>query len=134
MRHAMIIVDDDETDRFLAQRACKKLGLNEDVVTLEGGDHLLEALDAHPEWLGTEGRARTLVLLDLNMPRLSGFEVLAQLEHRVPAQALPVVVLTSSDSLEDRARARSFSRVQGFESKPVSADILRHHFDRLDDA
>ena len=62
-----------------------------------------------------------LILLDLRMPHVSGLEVLAIVKNDPELQAIPVVVLTTSDIEEDRSKARSCG-VDDYLTKPVDFD------------
>ena len=71
-----------------------------------------------------------LILLDLRMPHVSGFEVLAIVKKDPELQAIPVVVLTTSDVEEDRSTAHTFG-VDGYLIKPVDFDQFVHMIDKL---
>jgi two-component system phosphate regulon response regulator PhoB len=62
----------------------------------DGRETVERALATHPD----------LVLLDINMPRLNGFQVCAQLKHDPETAGIKVVMLTARDSAADRARGR----------------------------
>jgi len=62
-----------------------------------------------------------VVLLDLNMPRKDGREVLAEIRQDPHLESLPVMVLTTSDAIEDKARAREL-KADCFMTKPVVWD------------
>ena len=62
-----------------------------------------------------------LILLDLRMPHVSGFDVLATVKKDPDRQTIPVVVLTTSDIEEDRSKARTCG-VDGYLTKPVDFD------------
>lgn len=83
--------------------------------------------------LGEQAQAGTLpdyLLLDLNMPRLSGFDVLESLRNTPALSTLPVLVLTTSDARHDQERARSLG-AQAFVTKPLTFDDLRSIFQHL---
>ena len=65
-----------------------------------------------------------LILLDINMPVLDGWQFLEALATLPKPREVPVVMLTSSIDPEDMARARRFPAVKGFFSKPLSAPML----------
>ncbi|MBD0254105.1 MAG: response regulator [Cytophagales bacterium] len=65
-----------------------------------------------------------LILLDINMPVMDGWQFLAALAALPKPREVPVVMLTSSIDSEDMARARTFPAVRGFFSKPLSAPML----------
>jgi two-component system, response regulator len=99
----VLLVEDDEDHVFLVRRALRDLEDAAVTVDVAGnGERALEEL----------GRARfdpralpQLVLLDLKLPRLDGLEVLRRIRADASLQALPVVVLTSSEHQDDRERA-----------------------------
>jgi two-component system, response regulator len=99
----VLLVEDDEDHVFLVRRALRDLeGATVTVDVAGNGEQALEEL----------GRARfdrralpQLVLLDLKLPRLDGLEVLRRIRADAALQALPVVVLTSSERKDDRERA-----------------------------
>lgn len=92
------IVDDDEDDQFLFEEAFKQLIPPVAVKLLSDGEELLPAL-SNSETLPD------LILLDLNMPRLNGFEAIKWLRSQRSYQTLPIVVLSTSSSLEDQEKA-----------------------------
>jgi len=71
-----------------------------------------------------------LILLDLRMPQVSGLEVLAIVKKDPQLQAIPVVVLTTSDIEEDRSKAHNCA-VDGYLTKPVDFDKFVHMIDEL---
>ncbi|GAB3894814.1 response regulator [Spirosoma agri] len=120
---AVWIVDDDEDDQYLFELAFKRLVPPVQIKLLNDGEDLLPNLADSDDLPG-------LVILDLNMPRLNGFEALKQLRAEPAYQALPVVVLTTSSSYEDRERAVQLG-ANGFLTKPPSMDILLTLFGQL---
>ena len=95
----VILVDDDEDDRFLFQQAFRAYTPNYLLQALENGVELFQHLEdslALP----------ALIILDLNMPLLDGFEVLSRLRTHPTYCLIPIVILTTSDAETDRRRAQ----------------------------
>ena len=111
------IVDDDEDDRFFLVQALTHLFTNISIKELTDGDQILPAL-------GETLHLPSLILLDLNMTRISGFEILAQLRNSPVYQDLPVVVLTTSDSQQDQERCLLLG-ANDFLTKQASPHALR---------
>lgn len=65
-----------------------------------------------------------LILLDINMPVLDGWQFLAAFSALPKPREVPVIMLTSSIDPQDMARAHAFPSVRGFFSKPLSAPML----------
>jgi PAS domain S-box-containing protein len=109
----VLIVDDDAVSRMILSRVLVSAGLRTEVMSSG-----VEAL----AWLSAGGRA-SLVLLDLVMPGLDGYEVLAQLRAMPSRASLPVLVLTALDG--DAEVARAFREgADDFVRKPVGAAEL----------
>lgn len=102
----LLLVDDNPDDVELTLMALAQVGIAPEAITVAGdGVEVLELLlphDSNPPALRPE-----LILLDLNMPRMGGLEVLEQLQSHPATKAIPVVVLTTSD--EERDLYRSYA-------------------------
>lgn len=98
----LLLADDDPDDRFLIMRACRRVRPTLDVQCLGDGVELLECLEAR-----ASRALPRLVLMDLNMPRMDGREVLARLQGDARFQGVPCVVLTTSERREDHLRVRA---------------------------
>jgi two-component system response regulator len=113
----VLLVDDSPDDVDLCVRALKKAGLVNDVVIARDG---VEAL----QQLGIDGASAAapalpaVVLLDIHMPRMDGFETLTRIRAHERTKTLPVVVLTSSREGPDVARAYALG-ANSFVQKPV---------------
>lgn len=109
-RRTIAVVDDEDSVRRALERVLRASGMQ--VVTFAGGTDLLHALQSfHPQ----------CIVLDLHMPKLSGFEVLESL-RQVPGSP-PVVVVTGHDSPEARARVLA-SGASAYLTKPVDEELL----------
>ncbi len=96
----LVFVEDDPEDGDLLLRALARAGFTGEVRWARDGEEALAALAA--------GAALPrMVLLDLQLPRVDGFEVLARLRSGARTRALPVVVFTSSTLPGDAARCRA---------------------------
>ena len=97
------MVEDSEGDVFLVRRALQKHGLKHDLIVARNGEEALRLLDQAEK--GPAADVPQMVLLDLNLPKVSGGQILSHIRGRQALAGLPVIVLTSSDSVADRDSA-----------------------------
>lgn len=112
----VLVVDDDEAVRVVLEAVLRADG--HDVSMADDGEAALGLLGDRP--------LPSLVLLDLMMPRLSGWEVLEAMAHRPQLAGVPVLVLTGYD---DVGGLPSHAHVL---HKPIDADLLRQRVRELE--
>lgn len=98
----ILLVEDNHDDEVLTLRALKKNNVANEVIVARDGVEALEFLFGTGPHAGRDTKNQPqVVLLDLNLPRLDGHEVLKRLRADERTRFLPVVVLTSSKEDED---------------------------------
>lgn len=97
LAHRILVAEDDADDQLLLGEALNAAGFQGTLEFVADGVQLMARLRAHP--------LPDLLLLDLNMPRLTGHEVLQRLRGEERLSVLPVIVLTTSGANEDITRA-----------------------------
>ncbi|MFD2574133.1 response regulator [Spirosoma soli] len=112
----IFLVDDDEDDHFLVQQVFNQYNPRCRFTSFLNGAELLRALDEAIQ-------LPTLILLDLNMPNMSGFEALHLLRQQSRYDAVPIVILTTSDLDSDRQQAAAL-KANGFFTKPSSLEQM----------
>lgn len=118
----VILIDDDPTSLFLTQSAVEATKITGTVLTFQHPVKGLEYIISHcTDDRASEDDRPSLVLLDLNMPVMDGFEFLAELGKAGLNQytKIRVVVLSSSDNLQDRRRVEHYN-VFDFIQKPLT--------------
>jgi CheY-like chemotaxis protein len=115
----ILLVEDNPHDAEMTMRALKKSNFVTKLVWVKDGVEALEFIQCTGAYAGrTQQAPLKLILLDLKMPRLGGFEVLRALKSDKRTASLPVVVMTSSN--QDRDVAESYDLgVNGYVTKPV---------------
>jgi two-component system, response regulator len=109
MNKVLLLVEDNATDEKLAVRALMKSGVAPSVVIARDGAEALDYLFATGIHAGRDRSVLpALVLLDLQLPRIDGLEVLRRIRANDGTRCLPVVILTASRRSEDIARGYSF--------------------------
>jgi CheY-like chemotaxis protein len=116
---SILLVEDNPDDEVLTTHALKMSGLCNDIIVAHDGVEALEYLFGTGRY---EGRDTTeqpaVVLLDLNMPRMGGLEVLSHLRKDPRTLHLPIVILTTSR--EEQDMVASYERgANSFVRKPV---------------
>src|ERR1051325_2051771 len=105
---AVLIADDDSNDIFFLRRAFQKAGLNHPVLDVPDGERAIHYLSGQENYAD---RSRfpfpSLLILDLKMPKISGFEVLKWLNEQKEFPDLKVVVLSSSGLQSDIQKAKA---------------------------
>jgi CheY-like chemotaxis protein len=110
----ILLVEDDEIDVMNVRRAFQKSHIMNPLFVAGDGVEALEMLRN-----GVVPKGRRLVLLDLNMPRMNGIELLGELRKDPDLHATPVVVLTTSNDDRDKIEAYNLN-VAGYLVKPVT--------------
>ncbi|MGO8679224.1 MAG: response regulator [Limisphaerales bacterium] len=117
----VLYVEDEEFDALFMHRAFERMGLEGSLKVVEDGQEAIDYLAGKGVY--ADRRAHPLpavVLLDLKLPVVSGFEVLEWLREQPEFKSLPVVIFSSSAQPEDQARASELG-ADDFVQKPSSA-------------
>lgn len=110
----ILLVEDDDVDVMNVRRAFDRNRIANPLFVANDGFEALEMLRN-----GTVPPSRRILLLDLNMPRMSGIELLRELRRDPDLQHTPVVVLTTSNDERDKIEAYNLN-VAGYLLKPVT--------------
>ena len=97
----ILLIEDAEPDVFLVREALKNAGLDFELNVLDDGEKAIDFIDELDRQRGTA--CPHLVLLDLNLPKRSGDQILEHMRQSDRCKDIPVVVVTSSDSPRDKA-------------------------------
>lgn len=123
----LMMIDDSTFDQMIYQRIATKSGLVEHLL------QFLDATDAIAYLADPETPNPDIILLDINMPRMDGFEFLEAVTQKFGVDICPVVVmLTTSLNPKDEERAMSFQVVRDFLNKPLTQDQLRELCEMVD--
>jgi two-component system response regulator len=123
-RRPILLVEDNPDDQLLTRIAFEKARLENELVVVGDGVAALDYLWCRGAYAGRDPAAPpALVLLDLNMPMLSGFEVLEQMRANPLTATQPVVVLTSSAQDEDVLRSYR-NGANSYVRKPVELEAF----------
>ncbi|MFA5363681.1 MAG: response regulator [Candidatus Bathyarchaeia archaeon] len=113
----ILLVDDNPDDVMIAKRAFTKSQIHNKVFVTEDGEDAIQFLRKQGKYIDVPTAG--LVILDLNMPKIDGFEVLKTIKGDDKLKSIPIIVLTSSSRPEDIERAYKLG-CNSFIVKPAS--------------
>lgn len=115
----ILLAEDNPADVYLIREALREHGVDCALRVATDGQQVLRTLaDAYPS---SDQEQPSLIILDLNLPRHDGIEILQRLRENTTLSPVPVVVLTSSDSPRDRLAASELG-VTRFLRKPSNLE------------
>jgi CheY-like chemotaxis protein len=132
----LLLVEDSAPEVHIMQRALRESGRAVDLHVVRDGQEAMEFLCRQGRFVQAKAPMPDLILLDLNLPRLSGLEVLARMRGHAALRSIPVVVWTTSRRPEDIAQVYA-AGANSYLEKPgdyqrfreVLDVVLRYWFD-----
>jgi CheY-like chemotaxis protein len=126
----ILLVEDDPGDVLLIRESFADHKVANDLSIVSDGVQALAFLRRQGEY--ASARRPGLVLLDLNLPRMNGIEVLAEIKGDPLLTTIPVVVLTTSDAEEDIVRSYKL-HANAYITKPVEFERFKHVVHQIDE-
>lgn len=126
----ILLVEDDPGDVLITTEALEQTKLLHELATVSDGEAALDYL--HRRGPYADAARPDLVLLDLNLPRRDGREVLAEAKSDVSLRSIPIVVLSTSEAEEDILRSYDL-HANAYVSKPVDFDAFVRIVRQIDD-
>ncbi|MGH9622487.1 MAG: response regulator [Bryobacteraceae bacterium] len=119
----ILLMEDNPADVYLFRQTLLRAGLNSELTVIQDGDDGLAFAESDGKYCA--GRVPDLVVLDLNLPKVGGCELLEALRQNANLSNLAVAVMTSSDASRDYERCTELG-VVGYLTKPLELeDFLR---------
>ncbi len=126
----ILLAEDDDGHASLIQRNLKRAGVVNTVVHVKDGQEVLDYLHRQGAYAGRPTVGRLLLLLDINMPRIDGVEVLRQVKADPATVKLPVIMLTTTDDPREVGRCYQYG-CSVYVTKPVQYDQFAEAVQRL---
>ena len=126
----IIMIEDDEGHARLIERNIRRSGINNEIIPFTTG------ADAVNYLFGSDGRGdehsgrALLILLDLNLPDMTGIEILRQLKENMTLKSAPVVVLTTTDDSREIKRCYELG-CNVYITKPVNCESFANAIRQL---
>lgn len=121
-QETILLVEDNPDEAELAMLGFNQIDAGYDIQLAKNGEQALDFLFARGEYEGRDARRDpSLVILDLKLPGVNGFEVLREVRRSEPYRYTPVVILTTSDEQSDIQRGYQLG-VNSYLRKPMDFD------------
>jgi CheY-like chemotaxis protein len=127
---SVLLVEDDPGDVLLIREAFADHKVGNILATVSDGVEAMKYVRGEGEYAGAE--RPDLVLLDLNLPRKGGAEVLAEIKGDPELSVIPVIVLTTSEAEEDVLRSYK-THANAYITKPVDFDRFKEIVHQIDE-
>jgi CheY-like chemotaxis protein len=125
----VLLVEDDPGDALIVREAFEHYKIRNTLHVVTDGEQALRFVRRAGEFAGAPRPG--LIMLDLNLPRVSGLEVLAELKADPELRVIPVVILTTSRAEEDVLRSYSL-HANAYVSKPVELEAFMEAVRQID--
>lgn len=121
MLETLVLIDDDNIYLMLCQRTIKRFGKFKNVLTFNYADEALSYIENNKD------EKIDLIFLDINMPRMNGFEFLTEATKRLKDQFRTnvVIMVTTSIDPNDIEKSKYFPNVKGYMAKPLTDERLK---------
>lgn len=119
MSSTVLIIDDDTVVHFMHETLLKLSGVNAPSRSFLNGKLAYDYLLDH-----CKGNDNYLLLLDINMPEMNGWQLLDELEKQPLNCNIKAIILTSSVDSEDHLKAKTYTQVIDFIEKPLTIEHL----------
>ena len=126
----LLLVEDNPGDVVLMKRAFKNNGEVDEIVVVDDGEKAIAYVTQVDQY--SDSPRPDLILLDLNIPKISGRDVLQKLKSDPSTASIPIIILSSSDS-DDEAKDCLANHANSFVRKPVTLEEFNHCVDSLVD-
>jgi len=131
MNTTVLLVEDDANDVYFMKRAAREAGMLDSLQVVQDGQEAMDYLDGLGEYADRQRFPMPcLVLLDLKLPRVMGFEVLKWIRQQTALKDTKVIVLTSSDLKADVHLAHQLG-ANSYLVKPSTPDKLKETVARI---
>jgi CheY-like chemotaxis protein len=100
----ILLAEDDDGHATLIQRNLVRAGLDNPIVRVNDGQQALDYISRKGDFAQRPAEENILLLLDISMPRMDGFQVLKELKSHAATSHIPVIMLTTTDDPRDVAR------------------------------
>jgi CheY-like chemotaxis protein len=119
----ILLIDDDPVSNLVTKRSIQKSGLLDDVQEIIVFNNPFEGIRfLEGDW--TNESMHTILLLDINMPKIDGFQLMETISAWPEKKNLKVAILSSSELGSDKERAFQFAMMEDFFSKPIHTDAV----------
>jgi CheY-like chemotaxis protein len=115
----ILLVEDDAGHARLIEKNLRRSNITNEIITVSDGQQALDYLFGAGQCVGGECASPLLVLLDLNLPVLDGYQVLERMKADERTRRIPVVVLTTTDDTREVSRCYDLG-CNVYVTKPVS--------------
>ena len=124
----VLIIDDDQISNFLTTNVIRRNSQPQEITVCLDGQ---EAYDLLQHKINTAGQLPDLILVDINMPTMNGFDFLEAFRLLKHGGVMPVIIiLTTSDNLHDFERLKDFPEVEVYLNKPLKEDTMQFITDK----
>ena len=117
----ILLVEDNDDDILIAKMAFKKARVVNKLYIAKSGQNALDFLYHHGKYEKKQPPAPGLILLDINMPKITGFDIIKKLKADPKFKKIPVIMLTASSNEEDRVKSYE-NGAFSFITKPLTFD------------
>jgi CheY-like chemotaxis protein len=122
--YSIFLVDDDPDDHFLVKEVLKKINVACNLTSFYNGPDLLDLLLKKEKYNNnTSSGNPDLIILDLNMPLLNGFDTMEKIKSHVTLNSIPIYIMSTSQDPNDSKKALDMG-ASGFYGKPNSSGKL----------
>ena len=120
---SILLVDDDDISNYITESLISEMNISEEVAVVTDGQQALDYIESH-EVVTRDSSGHILILLDLNMPVMDGFEFMEEYEKRSWRSKVSVVMLTSSSNPKDLNNSKNY-QFAGYLQKPFDQSDIR---------